>query len=307
MTQVDGTDVLRHWIIRPSYGGVEIVREKWQAEVCGARPGWSVSGPFVSEPDQPGGAVDPSEHRLSTPPWPQTVWIGNDGRRWVSETEALREVERLRAEVTALQQLREAVSGSWTIWVCPDCGATGKHLDTCTCCPGEPVEHGNRVEVVPVDHQAGAVSTEWPKTLYLHGFGRGSEWSTRTHGDWKKSAAVEVVPVNPTRGAVEDLSERGPTVYVCEICGAKRVERDNGQGCSHRPEFFGEYIGARATIGRGAVSAATTPRGAVARDRLQAENERLRQLLDESLQLDARAGSEVCSLREALKITETQR
>jgi hypothetical protein len=49
--------------------------------------------------------------------------------------------------------------------------------------------------------------------------------------------------------------EHGPTVYRCEICGGKRIERDNGQSCAHPPEFFGEYIGVRPDQLRGAVEA----------------------------------------------------
>ena len=37
---------------------------------------------------------------------------------------------------------------TWTIWVCPDCGATNMHAETCGAFPGEPVVHGNRFEVV---------------------------------------------------------------------------------------------------------------------------------------------------------------
>lgn len=37
----------------------------------------------------------------------------------------------------------------WTIWVCPDCACTNVHAETCGAFPGEPVVHGNRVQVVP--------------------------------------------------------------------------------------------------------------------------------------------------------------
>jgi hypothetical protein len=41
------------------------------------------------------------------------------------------------------------------------------------------------------------------------------------------------------------VTAQGPTVYVCEICGAKRTERGNGQGCAHAEAFFAEYVGVR--------------------------------------------------------------
>ena len=44
------------------------------------------------------------------------------------------------------------MSEHWTIWVCcPDCGKTNMHAETCGAFPGEPVVHGNRVEVVRAD------------------------------------------------------------------------------------------------------------------------------------------------------------
>jgi hypothetical protein len=45
----------------------------------------------------------------------------------------------------------------WTIWVCPDCGSTNIHAANCGMFPGDPVEHGNRVEVVPAEQLAEAV------------------------------------------------------------------------------------------------------------------------------------------------------
>lgn len=55
----------------------------------------------------------------------------------------------------------------WTIWVCPDCGHTNMHADTCGAFPGEPVVHGHRVEVVPASRIEGAVGALEDAAEYL--------------------------------------------------------------------------------------------------------------------------------------------
>jgi hypothetical protein len=55
---------------------------------------------------------------------------------------------------------RQPTGRSWAIWVCPDCGRTNVHADSCGAFPGLPVVHGNRVVVAPV-----AAADEHPDAL----------------------------------------------------------------------------------------------------------------------------------------------
>jgi hypothetical protein len=76
------------------------------------------------------------------------------------------------------------IRGRWTIWVCPDCGLPEDHDPyLCTMFPGERVEHGNRVAVVPAPDEAAI--ERGAQAVEDHRFPRvGWDAETDTYGVW---------------------------------------------------------------------------------------------------------------------------
>src|SRR4051794_33561651 len=113
----------------------------------------------------------------------------------------------------------------WTIWACPDCAAINVHPATCGAYPGEPVVHGNRVEVVQAadyeravddlrvtigalehyapgpyaDHDAGLVARD-ARARLTEG-GRMPELPRRRRGGLERGAVMAATPSGAHDGA----------------------------------------------------------------------------------------------------------